>query len=173
MYYIDNTQQKLKKRMAKHWDEARLFALKGNKSDTFASHFGNHLLVSKKSGENLRAADVRALCKTEVLWYGNAITCFKTFRKNSCKLCMQERLFIYDEMKKDKTRPERKLINSGAELYGACRHQPVFHRFALPKLSTDEGVNPEKSLISGKSICLCGKKKKNCTRKSRIVPTDK
>ena len=105
--------------------------------------------------------------------YGNAIiSCVKTFRKYSCKLCMQQRLIIYDKMKKDKSRPKQKLINTGTELYGACRHHPEFHRFALPKLSTDEGVNPEKGLISGKSICPCGKKK-NCTRKSRTVPTDK
>ena len=29
--------------------------------------------------------------------------------------------------------------------------------------STDEGVNPEKGLIEGKSICPC-RNKKNCTR---------
>ena len=66
---------------------------------------------------------------------------------------MQERLIIYDEIKKDKSRPQRKLINTGT----------VFHRFALQKLSTDEGGNPEKGLIEGKSICPC-RNKKNCTR---------
>ena len=47
-------------------------------------------------------------------------------------------------MKKGKSRAGQKLINSGTELYGACRHRPEFHRFALPKLSADEGVNPKK-----------------------------
>ena len=65
---------------------------------------------------------------------------------------MQERIEIHKDMKRERTRQRPKLINTGSELYGACRHIPDFHRFPLRNLSTDEGEAPEKSLNPGCSI---------------------
>ena len=50
---------------------------------------------------------------------------------------MKERIEIY----KAKKRQPQRLINSCNELYGACRHRPVFHRYTNynNKKSADEG----------------------------------
>ena len=87
----------------------------------------------------------------EILWQGNIISCMKTFGKLSCKLCMQERIEIHKELELEKSRLEWKLINSGAELYGACRHIPKFHRLELRNPVLLKEMNPEKSLIADKS----------------------
>ena len=71
----------------------------------------------------------------------------KTFGKLSCTLCMKERLKIMEALKLDKKMNSKNLINSNNEIYGACRHKPRFHRYALlQKASTDEGLtSPERS----------------------------
>ena len=140
MYYIGNTQQTLKNRMKKHYGEAREFAISGKKSDTFASHFGQHALEQKDPRDRDKKTttdDIRRNVRMEVIWQGNAISCMKTFGQLSCKLCMQERIKIHEEMTLDKSRPMRKLINSGTEI-------PKFHRLALRNPSTDEALMQKK-----------------------------
>ena len=93
----------------------------------------------------------RAIVTTEILWQGNAISCMKTFGKPSCRLCMQERLFIYKALRNEKQK--HLVINSANELFGACRHKPNFHRFnMLQNPSADDGqTSPEKSFSEGYS----------------------
>ena len=54
------------------------------------------------------------------------------------------------------------MINSNNEIYGACRHKPKFHRYALlQKASTDEGLtSPKRSdkdrLLGSPTYNNCG-----------------
>ena len=60
---------------------------------------------------------------------------------------MKERLEI---LKASKQQPKR-LINSCNELYGACRHRPVFHRYTNYTTSADEGLDGLKRVDVRKS----------------------
>ena len=71
-----------------------------------------------------------------ILWQGNPISVSKSFVKFNCSLCMRERLEI---LKAFKYQPLR-LINSSNELFGACRHRPVSHRYNSYTTSADEGL---------------------------------
>ena len=61
---------------------------------------------------------------------------------------MKKRLAIFKAKKFDKASKTKNLINSVTEIYGACRHKPKFHRYALSQTpSTDEGLtSPERSV---------------------------
>ena len=93
--------------------------------------------------------DIRKLMQVDILWKGNHITCMKKFWTFNCGLCMKERPFILNAMRKDDFMNKNLLINNSNELYGACRHRTRFHRFMkniTPTPSTDEGhSSPEKS----------------------------
>ena len=79
----------------------------------------------------------------EIIWQGNPITCMKSFGKLSCLLCMRERMEILTRAKKN---PDKQ-INSCGEIYGACRHNPKFHRYTMNnQASTDDGFIPERAL---------------------------
>ncbi len=48
-------------------------------------------------------------------------------------------------MKKEKQNNTNYLINSLNELYGACRHNPKFHRYcSICPPSADDAINAEK-----------------------------
>ena len=69
----------------------------------------------------------------------------KTFGTPKCKLCAKERLSILSLTRKT----PHLAINKCNEVYGACRHNPNFHRFnQLPKsdakTSTDEPTKGER-----------------------------
>ena len=130
-FYIGNTQQKLKARMTQHFNETKDAANNGSSTDSFAKHFAHQDI---REGETT-VKQVRDRTTIEILWKGNAISCSKSFGKISCSLCMKERLEI---LKASKQQPKR-LINSCNELYGACRHRPVFHRYTNYTKSADEG----------------------------------
>ena len=71
---------------------------------------------------------------------------------------MRERIAIHQAMKNEKLEESNLLINSGSELYGACRHKPKFHRYFKPLEScADEGrtAGPEKSLngLENSEVC--------------------
>ena len=71
----------------------------------------------------------------------------KTFGKLNCTLCMNERMELIKAKNLEKMMKNKKMINSCTEIYGACRHKPKFHRYAISKTSsTDEGLtSPERS----------------------------
>ena len=57
--------------------------------------------------------------------------------------------YLQRAMKEDKNKDHKKLINSGAEIYRACRHKTKFHRLIKSdNPCTDEGCTtcPENSL---------------------------
>ena len=122
--------------MTQNFNETVNAANKGQSSDTFEKHFA--LQVTK--GEKTTAKHVRDRTSLEILWQGNPLSSSKSFGKLNCSLCMKERLEILKAMKQQ---PKR-LINSSNELYGACRHRPVFHRYTNYKSSADEGHKGQK-----------------------------
>ena len=57
----------------------------------------------------------------------NPIGTMKTFTKPNCNLCMQEHLTILKKLcEKCVT-----VMNKNSEIYGACWHKTIFHRFCL------------------------------------------
>ena len=122
--------------MTQHFNKTVSSTNKGLSSDSFAKKFA---LQAIKEGKTT-AKDVRDRTSLEILWHGNPISSSKSFGKLNCSLCMKERLEI---LKSLKNQPKR-LINSSNELYGACRHRPVFHRYTNYKSSADEGLKGPK-----------------------------
>ena len=140
MQYIGQTQRALKKRMGEHYNDVKKAVELGEDSGSFAAHFKKHFVGKAK----VRAPEVRALCATKILWKANPIPCVKPFKKMSCALCMRERAEIIKRALKN----DKKTINSNSELYGACKHNPKFHRFTTKTVtqgrSTDDGLGPER-----------------------------
>ena len=133
--------------MNQHYDDVRRLVNYDESSDSFAKHFASHFLTNKKTGNKISKADVRNLVEAEIIWQGKAIPVTKTFGKSDCRLCMRERIAIYQAVKNEKLEESKLLINSGSEMYGACRHKPKFHRYIKPLEScADEGrtAGPEK-----------------------------
>ena len=87
MPYIGNTQQQLKARMDQHFGDVVKLVNKGDKSDSFASHFAKHFSDDKKDVK-VKRKDVRSMVKMDILWQGNPISCMKTFGQLNCRLCM-------------------------------------------------------------------------------------
>ena len=140
MKYIGNTQQTVKNRMAGHKQDTRQLFLKGKHSDSFAAHFAQLI------PEGTASKDVKnhIKYKVEILWHGNPLATVKTFGTSACKLCAKERLAI---LKLTRSTPHL-AINRCNEIYGACRHNPGFHRFDIKEennmVSTDEATNAER-----------------------------
>ena len=123
MFYVGNTQQKLKLRINQHLGEVCTLVNKGKTSDSFAKHFAKH---HQNRTDKLTIGEARKKVKVTILWQGNSISCNKSFGKLNCSLCMKERIKILSFQ----TESPNLIINSNSEFYGACRHKPRFHRYA-------------------------------------------
>ena len=134
--YIGNTQQHLKTRMQQHFADVRRLVLNGEKSDSYARHFAS--LVT--DGQAPTPATQRKNITCSIIWQGNPISVVKTFGTRNCGLCSRERIEILKQSRKN---PDI-LINSYNEIYGACRHNPKFHRFEEHPTSTDESPEDER-----------------------------
>ena len=116
-YYIGSTQQFVKNRMGGHFDEVRSFINQRKPGDSFARH------VAKKfegEGRVSRSFARKQLRCVEVVWQGNPLSCVKTFKSLTCKLCSKERLHLYKARQKDKADETNLLINTRSDLYSAC-----------------------------------------------------
>ena len=135
MCYLGNTQQKLKLRINQHLGEVCKLVNTGKTSDSFAKHFAQHHTSRRES--KLTIGEARKDVTVTILWQGNPITCNKSFGKMKCSLCMKERIKILQYSREN----PNLIINSSSEFYGACRHKPKFHRYAittpLPVLMTN------------------------------------
>ena len=67
----------------------------------------------------------REIIKFGILSKVNPIWSMKTWIKSSCNLCMNEGL----ERVSHSRHTYGKRINACSEIYGACPHNPMFHRF--------------------------------------------
>ena len=161
-FYIGNTQQKLKARMTQHFNETKTTINKEELADSFARHFAR-----QNEGETDKATVKQVQDRTlvEILWQGNPISACKTFGKLCCVLCMKERIEIYKAKKDQPTR----LINSCNEIYGACRHRPVFHRYTNCNIekSADEGLKSPKRVNSSVKNSNSPKRKRG---RPRLAP---
>ena len=84
------------------------------------------------------------MSEVEILWQGNPLSCVKSFKSITCRLCTKERLYIHKAMRKEEEEGTRDILNTCKEYYGACRHVPRFHRYQRYDPSTDGGHDPEK-----------------------------
>ena len=134
--------------MNAHFSETKDLVNDDELSDSFAKHFATHF----DENNGITRGDVRNITKVEILWQGKPISSVKTFKKLNCNLCNRERLEIYKSMKNDKENNTNFLINSLNELYGACRHNPKFHRYCpiIPK-SADDAILQKKLLNDSNS----------------------
>ena len=117
--YEGNTQNTFKKRMEQHFQDIAQKVQHDKNSDTFAAHFATH------SDQKPTPQKCRETMHFKVLAKVNPIGSMKTWGKPSCTLCMKERLKIVSRSR----RRYRNLINACSDIYGACRHNPRFHRF--------------------------------------------
>ena len=137
-YYIGSTQQHLKDRMDQHFGEVRDKINHGKPADSFARHCA--LKLEERERDKVSAHDARKLVKeVDILWWGDPLSCVKSFGQLTCRLCQKERIYIHKAKLKDKIDGTCKLINSCNEFYGACRHIPKFHRYQREDSSTDDG----------------------------------
>jgi hypothetical protein len=134
--YIGCTQQNLKNRMQGHLNDVQKLHHKNIKSDSYAKHFANHLQNFKRLSPKFQRQHISC----EVIWQGNPISAVKTFKTPHCILCNRERLEI---LKRSKKTPHL-LINSCSEIFGGCRHNPLFHRYNNRNTSADDSKKDEK-----------------------------
>lgn len=150
--YIGNTQQHLKKRMQQHFNDVKQLHQHGIKSDSYAKHFASLFSDSINPAPDLQRKSIT--CK--ILWQGNPINVVKTFGTPNCALCNKERLEI---LKYSRKAPDS-LINSCNKIYGACRHNPKFHRYENRNPSTDESMIDERVMPTNPNTgnyMMCGK----------------
>ena len=115
------------------------------RSDSYARHFARLFPAGEAT-----VKEIRARIDVEILWEGNPISISKSFGKESCSLCMKERILILRANQKDRCL----VINTNNEMYGACRHRPRFHRLVNKELHTectDEAV-PAENRGSGEAL---------------------
>ena len=151
--YVGNSQQFLKSRMNKHYNDVQQCVLNGIATDTFAEHFARYFVEKPKSQQ------LCEMIKYKILWQGNPLSLSKTFGKSCCSLCIKERLIILDRLRRDPSN----LINKNSEIYGSCRHKPCFHRFTS---STEDARNAERA-----SICTSLLSNSTCTSMSNNSST--
>ena len=81
--YMCNTQQTFKKIMNGHFSDLQRLLKNGQKSDSFAAHFGQHF-------NNITSrTDLRKCMTFKVLKQLNPIGAMKKLTKPNCNLCMQ------------------------------------------------------------------------------------
>jgi len=102
-------------------------------STTLSSHLAEHLKISHHPMTTGFTSDnVRAIIKVDVVWAGDVIRVMKTFKTQSCALCMKERFFIFKAKMKDNA----KVLNQNLDIHRGCRHNPKFHRFVRDQDAT-------------------------------------
>ena len=124
--YIGGTHQLLKNRTNGHLNDTQMRANgRGNRCDTFASHFTRHLHVVHAEGTRFSASLARQLIEVKPIWRCSPIQLLKSFQTRSCHLCLEERIQIWKAQKKDAP----VLMNSSIGVMGSCLHRPKIHRY--------------------------------------------
>ena len=109
-------------------------------TDSYARHFAALFLERFPEKDEISSEFQRPYIESSKLWQGNPISAAKTFATRTCTLCNMERIHIFKQSMTDSTI----LINSNNEIYGACRHNPKFHRYVSKATSTDESPEDER-----------------------------
>ena len=111
--YIGRTQQNFKKVMDGYFSDILRLLQKGQKSDSFASHFEQHFNATTSR------TDIRKYMTFKVVKQLNPIGAMKTFTKPNCNLCKEERLKILKKLRYKRVT----IMNKSSEIYGAYRHK--------------------------------------------------
>ena len=125
--FIYATLSRLSKKMDGHFSDLQCLLQNGQKPDSFAAHFVQHVISTtprRELGQCMTFNELKQL---------NSISAMKKITKPNGNLCMQERLTIL-KMIHDK---RVTVMNKNSEIYGTFRHKTCFHRFFL---STDDPV---------------------------------
>ena len=128
--YVGQTQNAAKTRTGHHCGGLIKLLGKGIKSDTFASHFAQHL--KDRDPATVKINEVRNCTLSTLIWSGNPVSLMKSFKSLSCQLCMRERV----ELEKRWLVNPGTLINTNNKIYGGCRHNAKLHHFVVT--GTDE-----------------------------------
>jgi len=150
MVCIGNTQQHCKQRMNQHFQEAKLPVMKGQKSDSCASHFAKHF----KPGQKPTPKELHKMQTFDIMWQGEPLSVVKSFGTRGCQLCSREKINIVKWSRKEL----EKLINTCSEICGGCRHKPRLHRCReeAEDTSTDECMEGEGVNLSSNSSTTGG-----------------
>ena len=119
--YVGNKQQTLKKRMDGHFCDVQKLLKTGQKLDSFAAHYEQHLNSS-------RSRTTLCTCMMfEVDKQLNSIGEMKTFTKPNRDMCMDGRTTILRKLR-DK---HITVMKKNLEMYVACQYKVTFRRFCL------------------------------------------
>jgi hypothetical protein len=127
-------QQTVKNRMAKHKQDTRQLFLKGKHSDSFAAHFDQLIPEGTESKEVKKPYQVQtrnSLARQPACYHQNL------WNKRIQTLCKR----TPGNLETHLSTPHL-AINRCIKIYGACCHNPGFHRFNIKEennvVSTDE-----------------------------------
>ena len=100
-----------------HFSDLLLLLNDGQKSDSFAAHFGQHF------NNIMSCTDLRKYITFEVVKQLNPIGTMKKFTKPNCNICMNKRLTVLKNLCDKRVM----VMNNNSEIYGAFRHKTTFH----------------------------------------------
>ena len=131
-YYIGNTSDHFKSRVAGHCSDACsvLNKLRNQRSTACSRHFIKHVGISHPDGppygSSFRSRDIRCVMEPSLITTFNGIGAMKSFGKRRCLLCNAERAQIV----KARNGPKRKrLLNKDLRFGVGCPHITKFHTF--------------------------------------------
>ena len=106
--YISRTQQNFKKVMDGYLSDLLRLLKKGQKPDSFASHFEQHFNATTSR------TDLRKYMTFKAVKQLNPIGAMKTFTKPNCNLCMKECLKILKKLRYKRVT----IMNKNSDNYG-------------------------------------------------------
>ena len=124
-FYIGNTQNKAKLRFTQHYASVGKKLKKGISDSRYAKHWAS-CYVKRYGTKVYDVCKVRDMTHHEIIYEANPLTAVKTYGRNGCRLCMEERLEIY----KESCRNQVKMINKRKEIYNTCNHNVKFHHYS-------------------------------------------
>ena len=135
--YVGNNQNTLKRGTEQHFQDVAQKVANNNNSDSFAAHFAKHF-TEKRSPQ--KCCKIMSL---NILSTVNPIGSIKTWGRSSCTIFMKERIEIINNLRRRYIR----IINDCSEVYGACRHIPIFRRFTQHWWSSDRWKSCEFQIL--------------------------
>jgi len=150
MVYIGNAQQHCKQRINQHFQKVKLLVLKGQKSDSCASHFAEHF----KQGHKPAPKKLHEMQTFDIVWQGEPLSVAKSFGARECQLCSREKINIVERSRGEPEKP----INTCSEICGGCRHKPRFHRYReeVKNTSADERMERKRVNFSSNNGTISG-----------------
>ena len=118
----------LKKRFNQYDCDMKKFLERGKISTKFSTYF--RLCYKKKLGKEYHIKHLRSMCDYHMLYEGKALSAVKLFGTKKYKICMMEKLNIWEY----KNRNVSLCLNQRKDIYGECVYRHYFHQL----ISTEE-----------------------------------